>query len=445
MRIHRAEMFDLNVNEATHELSTDSNCDEVEDHRHHHLFLSSTPRRQDSGTSISSVFNVAEEAPGENIGENTGESCCNFERRELKSVRSVELITRQLFPEKGDEMEKMSDEIESRWLNLSVSGGESRMMRVFEDRKAAVTEEVPVARMKKSRRGPRSRSSQYRGVTFYRRTGRWESHIWDCGKQVYLGGFDTAHAAARAYDRAAVKFRGPDADINFSATDYDDDLKQTKDMTKEEFVQILRRQSNGLSRGSSKYRGVTLHKNGRWGTQMDQFLGKQACNQAAVECNATAAATNSKPSTYGGNFCVANNNQDSADTHHNLDLGLWISPPSNNQRGNDGVRNICLHDPSYHLSGAKRSKVETFAPAPSGRETPHYIPSWPVNHSGLAPGHELTAMKNMEAQVVPSHGISNWEWQRNNLGVVNPLPLLSTAASSGFSSTAWKFQPPSYR
>lgn len=32
--------------------------------------------------------------------------------------------------------------------------------------------------IKKSRRGPRSRSSQYRGVTFYRRTGRWESHIW---------------------------------------------------------------------------------------------------------------------------------------------------------------------------------------------------------------------------------------------------------------------------
>lgn len=28
------------------------------------------------------------------------------------------------------------------------------------------------------RRGPRSRSSLYRGVTFYRRTGRWESHIW---------------------------------------------------------------------------------------------------------------------------------------------------------------------------------------------------------------------------------------------------------------------------
>ncbi|KAI7738234.1 hypothetical protein M8C21_009765 [Ambrosia artemisiifolia] len=76
--------------------------------------------------------------------------------------------------------------------------------------------------LKKSRRGPRSRSSQYRGVTFYRRTGRWESHIWDCGKQVYLGGFDTAHAAARA----AIKFRGVEADINFTLEDYEDDLKQ---------------------------------------------------------------------------------------------------------------------------------------------------------------------------------------------------------------------------
>lgn len=36
----------------------------------------------------------------------------------------------------------------------------------------------PQQLLKKSRRGPRSRSSQYRGVTFYRRTGRWESHIW---------------------------------------------------------------------------------------------------------------------------------------------------------------------------------------------------------------------------------------------------------------------------
>ena len=30
----------------------------------------------------------------------------------------------------------------------------------------------------------------------------------------------------RAYDRAAIKFRGVDADINFILSDYEEDLKQ---------------------------------------------------------------------------------------------------------------------------------------------------------------------------------------------------------------------------
>lgn len=30
----------------------------------------------------------------------------------------------------------------------------------------------------------------------------------------------------RAYDRAAIKFRGVDADINFNLSDYEDDMKQ---------------------------------------------------------------------------------------------------------------------------------------------------------------------------------------------------------------------------
>jgi len=99
-------------------------------------------------------------------------------------------VTQQLFPMSEDvntaaigrggggverELELLmlgsSQTAQNRWLNLSVSGSGPGPEQPPE-------QNGNQQQVRRSRRGPRSRSSQYRGVTFYRRTGRWESHIW---------------------------------------------------------------------------------------------------------------------------------------------------------------------------------------------------------------------------------------------------------------------------
>eukprot|EP00850_Spirogloea_muscicola_P022277 SM000285S10806 [mRNA] locus=s285:37267:40352:- [translate_table: standard] len=125
------------------------------------------------------------------------------------------------------------------------------------------------------RKRPANSTSCFRGVTHHCRTGRWESHIWENGRQLYLGGFDSEEQAALAYDIAAIKCRGPGAVTNLSIDNYRPHFAEISAVSKEELVISLRRHSKGFSRGSSRYRGVTRHQKGKWEARIGQLQGKK--------------------------------------------------------------------------------------------------------------------------------------------------------------------------
>ncbi|XWS24071.1 hypothetical protein CRYUN_Cryun28dG0069400 [Craigia yunnanensis] len=148
------------------------------------------------------------------------------------------------------------------------------------------------------------RTSQYRGVTRHRWTGRYEAHLWDnsCKKEGQTrkgrqGGYDMEVKAARAYDLAALKYWGPSTHINSPLENYREELEEMKNMSRQEYVAHLRRKSSGFSRGASMYRGVTRHhQHGRWQARIgrvagnkDLYLGTFSTQEEAAEAYDIAA------------------------------------------------------------------------------------------------------------------------------------------------------------
>lgn len=406
-------MFDLN-------LTVDSNADDNLDANNCDGWSGETSAANGEGESSSSYDDTCSiRASSGSGGFAFNFDASNNSDQGLTSSESG-LVTRDLFPV------SRPDELDRGWRRDEAAAPTADHGRLhYNLPRAAVQQEVQqvqAVQARKSRRGPRSRSSQYRGVTFYRRTGRWESHIWDCGKQVYLGGFDTALAAARAYDRAAIKFRGVEADINFNLSDYDD-MKQMMNLSKEEFVQTLRRQSSGFARGSSKYR-VAINKCGRWDTRTGEPLGMKAYDKAAIICNRSDAVASFEANTYNGETMLEPRYGGS---QHDLNLNLGMSAASSPKESGwlDSSRTLKLH------AGSSASNVTCDPPlegVPVGSQHPSLCSG--VN-TKFVPNNEE---RERSASISQLEMAKNLGWRVHGNDRTAWSSTLATAASSGFSS-----------
>ena len=242
---------------------------------------------------------------------------------------------------------------------------------------------------------PRVGGHNYRGVTKHRCTGRWEAHIWEKRKQIYLGGFNSSEAAATAYDILAVRLKGiNEACLNFGKGSYKAYLELIEVATRDEIIHAVRRKSCGFSRGTSRYRGVTRRSgSGRWearsacidGTRKYTYLGTfdteeeaaHAYDRAIIRQNAgnpesAAQVTNFDISEYQDNMAEilaeepssprkggGRKSRKSSGPHYHVDLSPCESP---------GKRQRPVQDPSSSRPHPAFPDMNIFSDVPAAAE-----------------------------------------------------------------------------
>ncbi len=85
----------------------------------------------------------------------------------------------------------------------------------MDNRRANLRGATRAQNVRNRKKFPKSSSSKYKGVYRRKKTCKWEVKITFERKKIYLGTFCDEIEAAKAYDRAAIKYHAEFASLNF--------------------------------------------------------------------------------------------------------------------------------------------------------------------------------------------------------------------------------------
>ena len=72
----------------------------------------------------------------------------------------------------------------------------------------------PTRRTVETQKNRTDGTSVYKGVSYYKPTGKWKASLRNAGKENYLGYFTDEREAAEAYNKAALEHFGVFARVN---------------------------------------------------------------------------------------------------------------------------------------------------------------------------------------------------------------------------------------
>jgi hypothetical protein len=122
-------------------------------------------------------------------------------------------------------------------------------------------------------------TSRFRGVCWNKKNRRWQAAINSAGRYHYLGSYGSEEEAARVFDLASIRLRGPRAKLNFKLEDY---LTESGEVLDDERLGPLLLKVRARWGSEMSIMAGTRHKHHFWATYRSHVRMIQAYTHSIV-------------------------------------------------------------------------------------------------------------------------------------------------------------------